>query len=429
MRALALRYLACLLCAFAMLLPPMGYAVAQARVVIACGSVGVEAELCREGAEDWARQTGNEVALVSTPGGSTERLALFQQLLAARSADIDVFQIDVVWPGILARHLLDLSDAIGAETLSHHFEAVVQNNTVDGRLVAMPWFTNAGVLYYRRDLLERHGRPVPQSWAELAETAHIIMQAERDAGQARMWGFVFQARAYEGLTVNALEWLHSHGAGTIVAPDGTVTANTPEVVAILARVAGWVGTIAPRGVLNYAEEDARGVFQSGNAVFMRNWPYAWPLLNAPDSPVTGRVGVALLPRGGADGQHSATLGGEQLAVSRYSRSPEAAISLVRHLASRAEQKRRAIRAGLNPTIPTLYADAQVLAANPFFGTLYGAFVNAVARPSAVTGSRYNQVSAEFWNAVHTVLSGRRAPEEALRRLDRILLRVGRDGRW
>lgn len=426
---MALRYLASFLCILGLLGGLAAPAAAQARVVIACGSVGVEAELCREGAEEWARQTGNEVALVSTPGGSTERLALFQQLLAARSADIDVFQIDVVWPGILARHLLDLSDAIGAETLSHHFDAAVRNNTVDGRLVAMPWFTNAGVLYYRRDLLERHDRPVPQSWAELAATAQHIMQAERNAGQGRMWGFVFQGRAYEGLTVNALEWLHSHGAGTIVDPDGTVTVNTPEVAAILARVAGWVGTIAPRGVLNYAEEDSRGVFQSGNAVFMRNWPYAWPLANAEDSPVAGRVGVALLPSGGPGLPHSTTMGGEQLAVSRYSRHPEAAVSLVRHLASAPEQKRRAIRAGLNPTIPALYEDAEVLAANPFFGTLYGAFVNAVARPSAVTGSRYNQVSAEFWNAVHTVLSGRRAPDEALRRLDRILLRVGRDGRW
>jgi trehalose/maltose transport system substrate-binding protein len=140
--------------------------------------------------------------------------------------------------------------------------------------------------------------------------------------------------------------------------------------------------------------------------------------------------VAALPRGaGPDGRHSATLGGEQLAVSRYSRHPDAAASLVAHLTSAAEQKRRAIIGGMNPTIRALYRDPEVLAANPFFGELYATFVNAVARPSAVTGSRYNQVSAEFWNAVHTVLSGQREPEVALQRLDRILLRVGRGGRW
>ncbi len=403
---------------------------AQTRLAIACGSVGVEAQLCREGAEDWARQTGNRVDLVSTPSGTTQRLALFQQLLAAESGDIDVFQVDVVWPGILARHLLDLSGRIEPAVLARHFEAILRNNTVDGRLVAMPWFTNAGVLYYRRDLLEKYGRPVPETWQEMAETARIVMAAERAAGNDRIWGYVFQGRAYEGLTVNALEWLHSHGAGTIVAPDGRVTVDTPEAARVLAQAAGWVGSIAPRGVLNYAEEDARGVFQSGNAVFMRNWPYAWPLMNAGDSPVAGRVGVAALPRGaGPDGRHSATLGGEQLAVSRYSRHPDAAASLVAHLTSAPEQKRRAIIGGMNPTIRALYQDPEVLAANPFFGELYATFVNAVARPSAVTGSRYNQVSAEFWNAVHTVLSGQREPEVALQRLDRILLRVGRGGRW
>jgi trehalose/maltose transport system substrate-binding protein len=138
---------ACIALALALLLAlPAG---AQTRLAIACGSVGVEAQLCREGAEDWARQTGNRVDLVSTPSGTTQRLALFQQLLAAESGDIDVFQVDVVWPGILARHLLDLSGRIEPAVLARHFEAILRNNTVDGRLVAMPWFTNAGVLYYR----------------------------------------------------------------------------------------------------------------------------------------------------------------------------------------------------------------------------------------------------------------------------------------
>jgi trehalose/maltose transport system substrate-binding protein len=93
-----------------------------------------------------------------------------------------------------------------------------------------------------------------------------------------MWGFVFQGRAYEGLTCNALEWVDSHGGGTIVGADGEISINNPRG----RRGAGpgrqtWVGDIAPDGVLNYAEEEARGVFQSGNAVFMRNWPYAWSL--------------------------------------------------------------------------------------------------------------------------------------------------------
>jgi trehalose/maltose transport system substrate-binding protein len=402
---------------------------AQVTLAISCGAVGMELELCREGAEAWARQTGNRITMVSTPSGSTERLALYQQLLAARSADIDVLQLDVVWPGILARHLMDLSPHVDAAERDRHFPALIRNNTVEGRFLAMPWLTNAGVLYYRRDLLERHGRPVPETWQDLAETANLVMQAERAAGQSRLWGLVFQGRAYEGLTVSALEWLHSHGGGSIVEADGRVSVNTPEARAAIAQAASWIGTITPRGVLNYAEEEARGVFQTGNAVFMRNWPYAWPLLNAEDSVVRGRVGVALLPRGGPGGTHSATLGGEQLAVSRYSRHPDQALALVLYLTGREEQKRRAITGGFNPSRLDLYEDAEVLGANPFFGELFEVFLNAVPRPSAVTGSRYNQVSAEFWNAVHVVLAGQVEPGPALARLERNLTRIGRGGRW
>ncbi|MFN6999967.1 MAG: extracellular solute-binding protein, partial [Elioraea tepidiphila] len=138
-----------------------GAAEARTSVTIACGSVGIEAQLCREGADAWAERTGNAVSFVSTPPSATDRLALFQQLLAARSGDIDVFQVDVVWPGMLAEHLADLSRHIDRTIVEAHFPALVANNTVNGRLVAMPWFTNAGLLYYRRDLLERHGRTVP----------------------------------------------------------------------------------------------------------------------------------------------------------------------------------------------------------------------------------------------------------------------------
>ncbi len=403
---------------------------AEVTLAVSCGAVGIEARLCRDGAEAWARETGNRVTMISTPASATERLALYQQLLAARSPDIDVLQIDAIWPGMLAGHLADLSDGLDNATREAQFPAMLANNTVDGRLVAMPWFTAAGILYYRRDLLEKYHLPVPQSWRDLTETARRVMTAERAAGQQRLWGFVFQGRAYEGLTVNALEWVNSHGGGTIVAEDGAITIDNPAAAAALAQAAGWIGEIAPPGVLNYAEEEARAVFQPGNAVFMRNWPYAWPLLNAEDSPVRGRVGVAVLPRGeGEGGRHSATLGGEQLAVSRYSRHVAEATALVAYLTSREEQKRRAIAGGLNPTFRDLYDDPAVLAANPFFAPLRATFENAVPRPSGVTGGRYNQVSAAFRNAVHAVLSRRAEPAAALAALDRRLRRIGRDGQW
>ncbi len=404
-------------------------AAAAVTVTLACSGLGVGADLCRDGARAWAGRTGNEVRFVSPPKGAGEQLALYQQLLAAGSADIDLFQIDVVWPGILGGYFIDLRERVDPALLDRHLPAMVEAATVRGRLVGLPWFADVGLLYVRRDLLEAHGRPVPRSWEELAETAALIQRAERAAGNGRMWGYVWQGRAYEGLTVNALEWIASRGGGTIVDADGTVTVDNPRAAAALALAAGWVGTISPPGVLNYMEEEARGVFQSGNAVFMRNWPYAWTLVDAPDSPVHGRVAVVPLPAGGADGRPAATLGGQMLAVSRFSRHPAEAVDLALHLTGEAEQKRRAIRGGANPTIAALYRDAEVLAANPFLAALAESIGNTVARPAQATGMRYNQVSSEVFQGVHEVLSGRRDAAEALAALRLALVRIGRGGRW
>jgi trehalose/maltose transport system substrate-binding protein len=394
---------------------------AEVTLAVSCGAVGIEAALCREGAEAWARETGNRVEMVSTPAGSTERLALYQQLLAARSGDIDVLQLDVVWPGILGAHLLDLAPHVDRATLDAHFPAVVANNTVDGRLVAMPWFTNAGVLYYRRDLLEKHGRQVPATWEALADTAQAIMQAERAAGDSRLWGFVFQGRAYEGLTVNALEWIASHDGGTIVEADGRITVNNPRAAAALTDAAAWIGTIAPPGVLNYAEEEARAVFQSGNAVFMRNWPYAWALAQVADSPIRGKVGTVPLPRSALSGEGGACLGGWQLGVSTYSRNQDAAVQLVRFLTGKEEQRRRAIVGAFSPTIPALYQDQEVMRTQP--AALGASLAQATARPSTVTGARYNEVSIAFHTAVHNVLTGQSSAAEALRALEAQLRRI------
>jgi trehalose/maltose transport system substrate-binding protein len=397
-------------------------------IAISCSAVGREAELCKQGAEAWAKKNGHQVKLVSTPNGSNERLALYQQLFAAKSADVDVFQIDVIWPGLLAQHLVDLKAAAG-EATKDFLPALIANNTVAGRLVAMPWFIDVGLLYYRKDLLEKHGEKVPQTWQALAASAKKIQDAERAAGNAKMWGYVWQGRAYEGLTCNALEWIASHNGGAIVDAQGKITINNKAAIAAIAASAAWIDLITPKGVLNYGEEEARGVFQSGNAVFMRNWPYAYALANASGSATQGKVGVTLLPKGGEAGRHAAALGGQHLAVSKYSKHPDAAASLVMFLTSAAEQKRRAVEASFNPALTRLYQDPEVLAANPFFALLAETLVNAVPRPAAQTRAKYNQVSAAFWNAVHRVLSGKETAQASVESLEKQLQRLSAGGRW
>lgn len=398
-----------------------------ADITITCGT-GVGRDDCQDRVEAWAQESGHRVRVVSIPQSPNEQLSLYQQVLSAGSTDFDVLMIDVVWPGLLASHLVDLRPHVDQATLDAHFPAIVESATVDGKLVAMPMYTDAGLLYYRKDLLDKHGKAPPRTWAELTGTAKEIVDKERAAGNAGLTGFVFQGKTYEGLTCVALEWVDSFGGGTIIDGDGEITIDNPKAAAALGMARGWVGTIAPQGVLGYGEEESRGVFQSGDAVFMRNWPYAWALGNGEGSPVADKIAIATLPAG-EGGESRAALGGWSMAVSRYSRAPEAAIALAKFMTSTAEQKHRAIELSHNPTIIALYADSEIKAVSPFMADLLPTFQNAVARPSRVTKTRYNQVSSEFQNAVHAVLSGNAEPEASLADLARRLDRLSRGGRW
>jgi len=399
-----------------------------ATITIACGASAPEIEHCMKHAEAWAKKTGHTVRNYTQPASATAALAVYRQLFAAKSSDIDIIRVDVIWPGILKDHLIDLKP-YSKGTEAEHFPAIVANNTVAGKLLGMPWFTDAGLLYYRTDLLQKYKRPAPTTWAELAATAAIVQAGERAAGQKDFQGFVFQAKSGESLTCNAVEWIASFGGGTLVDDKGEITINNPQAVRALATAAQWVGSIASVGVLNYAEEDARGVFQNGQALFMRNWPYAKSLLDSPDSVVRGKVGVSALPMGDGPGaRHAGTLGGWQLSVSKYSRHPEVAADLVLHMASAEVQKVRAMRGSFNPTRPALYKDPEVIAANPFMSSLLDTFENAVARPSGQAGLKYPSVSLALSNAAHDVLGRKATPEAAVRKLEGQLKLVRRD-RW
>ncbi|MFZ1401429.1 MAG: ABC transporter substrate-binding protein [Candidatus Promineifilaceae bacterium] len=373
---------------------------------IFAGNVGQEKELTEAVAQRFMdANPGIRVETVETPDFVEDRLGTYLQLFEAQSPEGDVFQIDVIWPGDLAEHFVDLNEYGAADVAGDHFDAIIENNTVDGKLIGLPWFTDAGLLYYRTDLLEKYGYDgPPANWAELEEMALTIQEGERADGNPDFWGYVWQGNAYEGLTCDALEWIASNDGGSIVEPDGTISINNPQAAAIVDQAAGWVGTISPEGVTAFGEEDARNMWQAGNAAFMRNWPYAYSLGNAEDSVIAGLFDVSPLPAGDS-GAGAATLGGWQLAVSKYSEHPEEAAKLALFMASYDEQKYRAIQGSLNPTIKALYEDAEVLEAAPFFGSLYDVFINAVARPSTATAPQYSDVSAAFFNSVHSVLTG------------------------
>jgi trehalose/maltose transport system substrate-binding protein len=388
--------------------------------------VGEGGRWTRAAAEEWAQKTGNKVEYISRPNDASATLQLFQQYWAAKSSDVDIFMVDVIWQGILAPHAVDLKKYYKEDEIKTFFPTIIKNNTVAGKLVSIPWFTDAGLLYYRTDLLEKYGyKEPPKTWEELTEMAKKIQDGERKAGKPDFQGFVFQGKASESVTCNAIEWIYSYGGGTIVEPDKKVTINNPKAIKALEVAKSWVGTISPLGVTTYGEEDARNIWQAGNAAFMRNWPYAYALGQDPKSVISGKFDISVLPKGGTDGKNAACLGGWQLMISAYSKVPDAAADLVKYLTSPEEQKKHSIALSQLPTLPALYSDADVLAKAPFFKNILPVLENAVARPSTVTGADYNQLSTSFFQNVNKVLSGGSTAPDAVVAVEKVAKRIVR----
>jgi len=388
--------------------------------------VGEGGRWTRAVAEEWAQKTGNKLEYISRPNDASATLQLFQQYWAAKSPDVDVFMVDVIWQGICGPHAVDMKKYFKDDEIKAFFPRIIQNNTVNGKLVSIPWFTDAGLLYYRTDLLEKYGyKEPPKTWEELTDMAKKIQEGERKAGKPDFQGFVFQGKASESVTCNAIEWIYSYNGGVIVEPDKKVTINNPHAIKALETAKSWVGTISPPGVTTYGEEEARNIWQAGNAAFMRNWPYAYSLGQDPKSVIAGKFDVTVLPKGGADGKNAACLGGWQLMVSAYSKAPDAAADLVHYLTSAEIQKKHAVDISLLPTLPALYSDADVLAKNPFFKNLLPVLQNAVARPSTVTGADYNQLSTAFFQNVNKVLTGGTTAQDAVSAVEKVAKRIVR----
>ncbi|MEQ8402572.1 MAG: ABC transporter substrate-binding protein [Roseitalea porphyridii] len=393
-----------------------------AELNIVHGSIGRDQEILRSQLDKFEAETGHTVTIVSMPESTTDQFAQYKLWLAAQSSDIDVYRLDVIWAPQIETHFIDLKPHV-EDIIDDYVQGAIESQMVGDKLVALPMFLGAPALYYRSDLLEKHGRDVPTTWQEMTETAKAIMEAERAEGNDDMWGFVFQGAAYEGLTCNAQEWIASFGGGRIVENDGTIAINNPKAAEAINLAASWVGDIAPDGVLNYKEEDARGVFQSGNSVFMRNWNYAYALGNGDDSPIKGKFGVSTLPTGGEGMEPAHTLGGWHLGVSKYSENQEEAIELVRFLNNYENQKERAIVTSRPPTLTAVYEDPEVAAEQEFIPLWKPVVDGALPRPSAATKRQYNEVSSEFWTAVHDTMSGKGTAEENLAKLEARLKRL------
>jgi len=362
--------------------------------------------------EEFTRQTGIRVQILPAPEGAVEQLATWRGRLDSRAEVPDVYAIDIIWPSVLADSLIDLKPYVPEEDIAAHFPELIANYTVNGKLVALPHNLNEGLLFYRVDLLGKYGYGAPpKTWGELETVAKRIQAGERANGNKDFWGFVWEGAPSEALTCNALEWQASEGGGTIFDEHGKVTVNNPDVIRSWTMAARWVGSISPPGVTTYKEWDAFNMWQAGKAALMRNWTNAYVAASAENSPTRGHFDVAPLPRG--RGGFAATLGGNGYGVSRYSRHPREAAMLVRFLASPEEQARRCRKSTEPPTIPALYKNADVVAANPYISRVLQAREGAALRPSLLAGKMYPEVSRAYFMAVHAVLTQKQSSAKAV----------------
>jgi multiple sugar transport system substrate-binding protein len=380
-----------------------------ARLTFAVGGAPAELDVWEEIVRQFTEQTGIAVELLRQPTDSNQRRQGLLIPLKARQPDPDVFLMDVVWLAQFADSgwLLPLD-----EDAAPFWPRVVR--LVDrrgGKLLALPINVDAGLLYYRKDLLKRYGfAGPPATWGELLREARTVQSGER-RHHPGFWGYLWEGAEYEGLVCSFLEVAASAGGGIV--EDGKIRLDRPanrRALAFLTALIRRARISPPNTYTQMREEEVRRAFQSGRALFERNWPYAWALHQAAGSAVAGKTGIAPLPH--FPGQESAaTLGGWHIGISRYTDRPAQARALVRYLTSDAVQKEMALHLGWNPGRRDLYHDPRVLAALPYLRPLRRVLAHAVARPVL---PYYGQISRILQRHLNAALAGWVSPGKALR---------------
>ncbi len=356
-----------------------------------------------------ARNPGVRVRSESLTWSSDEQHQFYVVNLEGGNAGIDVLMLDVIWVPEFAQAgwLLDLTPFLAPSELTPHFPAAIEPATRNGRVWALPWFMNVGLLYYRKDLLDKYGLRPPESYAELVRQVGIVRSGERDPA---LDGFIWQGKQYEGMVVNVLEGFWANGT-RVLGESGTVFPEPDRAEEVLAFLRALIESGAsPPWVTAADEELTRRAFQDGRAVFLRNWPYAMDLFEQPGSPVRGKVGIASLPRHAHGARGVGSTGGAHLGVYRGTRHPQAAAALVRFLAGDAAERAMAAGAALSPSRMALYHDPDLVRDHPSFPTIYE--LTLVARPRPIA-PYYLMLSTMLQPEFSAALVGIKTPRQAV----------------
>jgi multiple sugar transport system substrate-binding protein len=334
------------------------------------------------------------------PSSSTEVHQQLVQSLGRGDGSIDVFTQDVIWIAEFAGAgwALPLDQYVDANERSQYFPGLIEACTYNGKLTALPWFVDSGMLYYRKDLLDGAGLQVPTTWDQLVSAGQQL----QNTGKAK-YGFLWQGKQAEVLVCDLVEFVGSAG-GRILGTDGKTVqlgdAASTKAVQFMYDTMNNL-RISPKDLLSWDEEPSRRPFTAGQAAFLRNWSYVYTTAQDPkESQVVGKVGVAALPAF-PEGKSTACLGGYQYGVSASSKNKDAAVEFVKWLSNPDQQLKFATEVGLAPTRPAVFDNPALAQANPFMVQLKNVFTGGTPRP--VT-PKYPQVSLALQSGVSKALA-------------------------
>lgn len=350
-----------------------------------------------------------DVEMQIGPAATNTREDMYATSLMAGEATYDLIYADLIWvPKFAAAGwIVDITDRLNPRQIAQFLPGDIAGGMYKGRLYRLPMQSDAGMLYYRTDILEDAGLRPPRTWSEL------ISQSKKLQNPPDLWGFVWQGNEYEGLICDYLELVWGAG-GALLDEDGNVVLDEgTAAVDALQFMYDVIHTykISPPGVTTYQEEESRHVFHEGNAIFHRNWPYVWTLAQKEDSPIKGKVGIK--PMVHKKGYRSAACqGGWGFCLSKYSKDKEAAWTFARYATSYEGQKFIHFTEGVIPTRHALFSDPEVLDESPHYPALWRVQINARTRPQHPL---YGQISDILQRYVHSAITGVMKPEDAIKR--------------
>ena len=333
-------------------------------------------------------------------------------------AGIDVIAGDVIWPAEFASKgwIADLSNRFPQVERDKFLDEPIKANTRQGKIWGVPWYTDVGLLYYRKDLLDQSGFPdPPETWDEL-KTIALKVKQDHDLQH----GYVFQGADYEGGVCNGLEYIWTHG-GDVLDSQNRVIINSIEARNGLRTERHIVEDgVAPQRVHTFTEGESAERFLDGKAVFCRNWAYMFGFLGEPGVLSRNQVGVAPLPHDQGIQQGGGCLGGWNMFINAASAHQNEAWQFIEFMTDEARQKRMARAGSYLPTREDLYQDAQLLNQVPILKLSKEALEHGRPRP---IHPRYLDMSEEMAQWFHLSLTGVVTPAQATETLRKELSNI------